>query len=348
MTLLTTVTQRSRRALGTELAARALRAAELITTPLLPDDYLDLISPLRSGADLRGRIEAITPETRDAVTVAIRPGRGWRDHVPGQYIRIGIDVDGVRQWRAYSLTSERTRTDGLITITVKAIPDGKVSTHLVRHARPGTLVHLDQAQGEFVLPDARPAKVLFLTAGSGITPVMGMVRNAVDELDDVVVVHSAPARDDVIFGTELRRLHTEGRVTLVERHTDTEGVLDVAELDAVVPDWTARQTWACGPTGLLDAAEEHWAAAGLEDRMHTERFRPVVLTAGDGGEVRYTRSGATVEVDGVEHHPRRERGRRRPHALRVPHGHLLRLRPPAARGRRARPADRGADDRRPR
>src|SRR5215211_2754765 len=94
------------------LRDRVLKLAELITTPLLPTDYLDLVDPLRSGADLRGRIEAVLPETRDAATIVIRPGRGWKGHTPGQYIRIGIDVDGVRQWRAYSLTSRLDRGDG--------------------------------------------------------------------------------------------------------------------------------------------------------------------------------------------------------------------------------------------
>src|SRR5215212_6774066 len=159
------------------LRDRVLKLAEFLTTPLLPTDYLDLIDPLRSGADLRGRIEAILPETRDAATIVIRPGRGWRGHRPGQYVRIGIDVDGVRQWRAYSVTSELDRGDGCISITVKAIPDGTVSNHLVHRARPGTVVQLDQAAGEFCLPPELPAKALFVTAGSGITPVMGLLRN---------------------------------------------------------------------------------------------------------------------------------------------------------------------------
>ena len=121
------------------LRDRVLKLAELVTTPLLPTDYLDLIDPLRSGADLRGRIEAVLPETRDAATIVIRPGRGWRPHTPGQYVRIGIDVDGVRQWRAYSITSVLDRADSCFTITVKAIPDGKVSNHGRRGVRcPGS------------------------------------------------------------------------------------------------------------------------------------------------------------------------------------------------------------------
>src|SRR3954447_2150184 len=124
----TTGRQRSVRRPGA-LRDRVLKLAEFITTPLLPTDYLDLVDPLRSGAALRGRIEAVLPETRDAATIVIRPGRDWLPHTPGQYVRIGIDVDGVRQWRAYSITSVLGRADGCFTITVKAIPDGKVSNH---------------------------------------------------------------------------------------------------------------------------------------------------------------------------------------------------------------------------
>lgn len=284
------------------LRERVLRLAERVTTPLVPTDYLDLVDPLRFGADLRGRIVAIHPETRDAATVVIKPGRGWRTHVPGQYLRVGVDVDGVRQWRAYSLTSETDRADGCITITVKAMQDGKVSNHLVRRATVGTIVQLDHATGEFTLQRpgaALPRKVLFLTAGSGITPVMGMLRNHLDHLDDVVVVHSAPTSADVIFGDELRTLASQGRIKLVERHTDTDGTLDVAQLGDLVDDLAERQTWACGPTGLLDTLERHWAENGLADHLHTERFRPTVAAgAGEGGTVTFTKSGTLVDADG--------------------------------------------------
>ncbi|KAA0102362.1 ferredoxin reductase [Mycolicibacterium sp. P1-18] len=282
------------------LRARVIRFAERVTTPLVPADYLDVIDPLRSSADLRGRIVAVHPETRDAVSVIIKPGRGWRGHTPGQYVRIGVDVDGVRQWRAYSLTSEVGRADGCIAVTVKAIPDGKVSNHLVRRATPGTIVQLDQAAGEFTLGERAPAKILFLTAGSGVTPVMGMLRNMAAAGSDVVVVHSAPTADDVIFGGELRMMAREGRIRLIEKHTDVDGMLDVAQLDQLVDDLADRQTWACGPAGMLDALESRWAADGMADRLHTERFRPTIITAGDGGEVTFSTSGTVVEATGAE------------------------------------------------
>ena len=271
------------------LRDRVAQLAELVATPLVPGDFVDLVDPLRNGSDLRARIVRISAETADAATLELRPGRGWRGSLPGQYVRIGVDVDGVRQWRAYSVTSTTPET---FTITVKAIPDGVVSNHLVRAARAGTVVQLDQAAGDFVLPTPHPAKALFVTAGSGITPVMGILRST--RLADVVLVHSAPTSADVIFAAELRAWAAEGRIRLVEKHTDTDGMLTTDELAALVPDLVEREAWVCGPTAMLDALEAWWP----NERLHTERFRPSVLVTGEGGTVTFARSGTTVDADG--------------------------------------------------
>jgi ferredoxin-NADP reductase len=293
--------------LGERIAARAERIAHAAVTPLVPADYLDLFHPLRAGADLRARIVAVHPETRDAATILLKPGRDWAGHVPGQYIRIGIDVDGVRQWRAYSLT-HGPRPDGLISITVKAVPDGLVSNHLVHRAKPGTLVHLEQAQGDFVLPeDLTGRKLLFVTAGSGVTPVIGMLRNlfpvteeGVVGLDgrrrglDIACVHVAPSRPDSIFLRNLEELDAAGAIRLVARYDDQHGVLDIDSLSELVPDLAERSTYACGPAGLLDALAAHHEQRGLE--LFTEQFRASTVVVGDGGTVAFN-SGTTIETD---------------------------------------------------
>ena len=292
---------------GGTLLGRVSRFAEWATTPLLPQDYLDLFAPLRPGADLRGRIVSVEPETADAATIVIRPGADWAGHVPGQYVRVGIDVDGVRLWRAYSLT-HGPRADGHISITVKAVPDGKVSNHLVRQARPGTLVHLEQAAGEFVLPPPG-TKLLFVTAGSGITPVIGMLRNLFPVADsgvvrlprsagyDITVVHVAPSEPDSIFIDNLRALDEAGLIRLVARYDDVHGVLDVADLDGLVPDLHERTTFACGPAGLLDALAAHHEEHGIP--LLTEQFRVATLATGEGGTVSFAKTGTTVEADGA-------------------------------------------------
>jgi len=284
-------------------AWHALRTvAARITTPLLPDDYLKLANPLWSARELRGRVVEVRRETEDSATLVIKPGWGFSfGYRPGQYIGIGLLVDGRWRWRSYSLTSSPVKGSRTITITVKAMPEGFLSTHLVGGVAPGTIVRLAAPQGNFVMPDPAPAKVLFITGGSGITPVMSMLRTLTrrDQITDVVHLHSAPTESDVLFGTELadlERRHDGYRLRL--RATRTEGRLDLSRLDDEVPDWRERQVWACGPEGMLDSAERAWSAAGLAEMLHLERFAVSKAAAhGQGGTVEFARSGKTIAVD---------------------------------------------------
>jgi ferredoxin-NADP reductase len=278
------------------------KLAERITTPLLPDDYLRLANPLWSARELRGRVLQVRRETHDSATLVIKPGWGFSfDYEPGQYMGIGLLIDGRWRWRSYSLTSSPLKGARTVTITVKAMPEGFLSTHLVGGVKPGTIVRLAAPQGNFVLPDPAPPKVLFITGGSGITPVMSMLRTLVrhDQITDVIHLHSAPTADDVMFGAELDQLardHAGYRLRL--RATRSQGRLDVNRLDAEVADWRDRQTWACGPEAMLNAAERAWSAAGVGDRLHLERFAVSrAAPAGAGGTVTFAKSGKSAEAD---------------------------------------------------
>src|SRR3954462_1350796 len=189
---------------------RALDAVRSLFTPLLPDDYLELINPLWSTQELRGRIERIVRETPDAVTILIRPGYEWPGHQAGQYLRIGVIVNGVHHWRAYSLTTDPGHPEGLIGITPKLVDAGKVTPYLVHQARPGDIVRLGGVEGTFVLPDPPPPKLLFISAGSGITPIMSMVRclHRSDGLGDAVHIHSSRDLEGVIFAELLREIES--------------------------------------------------------------------------------------------------------------------------------------------
>ncbi|REE98081.1 ferredoxin reductase [Thermomonospora umbrina] len=277
-------------------------AARWLTTPLLPEDYLGWVNPLWSAAQLRGRVEAVRAETADSATLLIRPGRAWAPHRPGQWVRVGVDIGGVRHWRTFSLSSP-PRRDGRITITVKAGPDGFVSSHLVRRTRPDTLVHLGLPDGRFVLPARLPRRALFVTAGSGVTPVMAMLAQlaAAGMTSDVVLIHSAPTRDDVIFGTALRAMAARfPTMRLHERHTREHGRLKAADIPELCEDWADRPTWACGPPGFLADLAEHWDTHGIGAALRQESFHPLRYAEddGDGGRVRFTLSGKTAEAEG--------------------------------------------------
>jgi stearoyl-CoA 9-desaturase NADPH oxidoreductase len=151
------------------------------------------------------------------------------------------------------------------------------------------------------MPDPAPASVLFLTGGSGVTPVMSMLRTLArrDQITDVLHIHSAPTESDVMFGEELAELsqqHPGYRLRV--RTTRTHGRLDMHRLADEVPDWRDRETWACGPQGMLDAAERVWADAGITGRLHLERFAVSrAAPHGHGGTVTFARSGKTATAD---------------------------------------------------
>jgi ferredoxin-NADP reductase len=289
-------------------------AVSLLTTPLRVDDYLELVNPLWSRRQLWGRVEAVWPETANSATLTIRPGRGWPEHRAGQYVGTATQVAGVWRRRPFSVSSAPGRPDGCFQITVKAARNGSVSRRLVFGAAPGTIMRLDPPAGEFVLPTKIPERILFLTAGSGITPVMAMLRDLArrDEMPDVVLLHSAHSPADVIFGAELRALAARfPRLQLHERHTRAGTCAAepgsrrerLAEILSACPDWPERPTWACGPAGLLDAAETLWRDGGIADRLRVERFQaPVAAPAaapGAGGSVRFTRSDRRAVADGT-------------------------------------------------
>ncbi len=286
---------------------RVLGLVRSFTSPLLPDDYLELINPLWSTRELRGRIERIERETPEAVTVLIKPGWEWPSHRPGQYLRLGIEVDGVHHWRAYSLTSDPGRPDGCIAITPKLVRDGKVSPFLFSRVRPGAIVRLGGVEGTFVLPDPLPRRLLFISAGSGVTPIMSMLRSIASQgrLEDVVHIHCSRSAEGVIFGRELRDLEARNPgYRLHERITGEQGRVTPDQLEALCADWSERDAFLCGPAGLLEAMSERWKLDGDSGRLHIEHFQPDAHVGdgerGQGGTIRFCASDIQASSDGEQ------------------------------------------------
>jgi stearoyl-CoA 9-desaturase NADPH oxidoreductase len=286
---------------------RALRLVRSFTSPLLPDDYLEMVNPLWSTRELRGRVQRIEREGPQAVTVSIRPGWEWPGHRPGQYLRLGVEVDGIHHWRAYSLTSAPGRADGCIAITPKLVDGGKVSPFLFNRVRPGAIVRLGGVEGTFVLPDPVPRRLLFVSAGSGITPIISMLRElaGAQALGDVAHVHCARDRLGVIFAGELRGLSARhDGYRLHEQITGEHGRLTPALLERLCEDWRERETFLCGPPGLLQTLSDHWQLEGDPSRLRMEHFQPDALVGGGerggGGTIDFRKSRVQACSDGEQ------------------------------------------------
>lgn len=284
------------------LRSKLAEVVALVATPLVPSHYLGLIAPLATTHTRKARVEAVHDETADTRTLTLRPGRGWHVHRPGQHVQIGLAIDGRIHTRTYSISSAPDRRDGCFTITVKA--QGRVSRALVRDVTVGTYVTIGLPAGDFVISGA-PGRRLFITAGSGVTPVMSMLRHLAShgELRGVVHVHYARTEADVIFGGELRAFavdHPGYRLAVVHTHADPRR-FSTERLDELVPDWRTRETWACGPQGLLATVIDAFEHAGRADALHVERFVAAFApppAAETSGTVQFTTTNTKTRSDG--------------------------------------------------
>ena len=284
-----------------------VRLAALLTTPLVPDDYIELVNPLWTRKTLRARVEAVIPETADSASLVLKPGLRWQGHRAGQFLRVGVDIDGVRHWRCYSISSAPERADGRISITVKAVEGGRVSNYLVRELRAGAVLELAAAEGEFVQPQGHDDKLLMITAGSGLTPVMSQLRSAAARgaMPECTLVHYAPTAEDCLFRDELLSLaaeHPQLQLHLVyTRSGQKGGHFQAAQLARLCPDWQGRRVYACGPAALLTSVEALWAEAGLSQQLVVERFRPALAAANagaTGGALNFAASARQADSDG--------------------------------------------------
>lgn len=237
--------------------------------------------------------------------------------VPGQYLTVTVDAAGQQLSRCYSISSPSTRPHAL-TITVKRVPGGPVSEWLHDHVRLGERLTVSGPYGEFISQSHPADRLLFLSAGSGITPLMSMARTLVDEQSraDVVFVHHARTPADIVFRRELEQLpsqHPGIRVAVVcETDADDEewrgprGRIDAVQLRTVAPDVAEREVFVCGPAPYRAVVRRLLLDAGVDPaRVHEESYvlgetsAPVRLPQPSRSTyaIELRRSGVSVECD---------------------------------------------------
>lgn len=287
-------------------AGRRLKAlATSFTTPHLPGDYLALLDPRWSLDEAVATVERRVTEAPGVTTLVLRPEFTWPGHAPGQYVRLGAEIGGIRHWRAYTITSDPGHPEGLVSITVQAIEGGLMSGFLADPERcgPGTRLWLGQVEGEFTLAPSALEPILMITAGCGITPVWAMLRELErrGDLHDVIHLHGVRDATRFVFGRALRELATRRPgYELHERHSASDGRLHRQDLDQLVPDWRERRTYLSGPGEMIDDFERHWQQYGEPALLHTERFRPTIGTGGgigEGGTVRFGVSRVQADAE---------------------------------------------------
>lgn len=297
----------------TETLRRAVRILDAAATPHGVDRYLELVAPTWSTTEVRGRVRHVSHQTADTVTLHVEANRNWAGFLAGQYVALTVEIDGVRHTRCYSPTQAAgDRAGREVELTIKAT--GLVSTHLHRYARPGLVVGLSSPQGRFVLPEQRPDHLLLVSGGSGITPVLSMLRTLCAEGHDrpVTFLHYCLTPDDLTYRDELAAVGAEHpNVNVVRVFTDRPGMSDLPpgldgfvsprQLDAAAPYWRQAEAYVCGPAPLMDSFRQIYAAGRISEQLHTEAFTltEIVAEAGDiPGQLTLSRSATTIRSDG--------------------------------------------------
>ena len=281
-------------------------AARRLTLDRQVEFWMQEIDPAWSLHTLRARVVDIVDETHDVKTFVLAPNGLWPGHRAGEFVTVDVAIEGVRVQRCYSLSS--APGEGRVAITVKRVAGGRVSSWMHDRVRRGAVLDLGMPVGEFVLT-AAPAKLLLVSGGSGITPVMSVLRDLArrDAIDDVVFVHAARSARDVVFARELEGLAARHANLRVSLHLESEGPrLDRKSLSASVPDLAEREAMLCGPPPMMEALAPTWTESSLADRLKVERFAPavrvVVAPGGPPAKVKLdlVRSGRTVTTERPE------------------------------------------------
>lgn len=284
------------------LTKRVLRSplVDLLTGPHGVDRYTELVTPTWTTGDARAKIVAVRRQTPRSVTLTLEPNRAFTGFRAGQHINLTVEIDGRRRTRPYSPASAEGSPH--IELTIGRHDGGLVSTYLYERARTGMVVGLDSVGGEFVLPAPRPRSILFVSGGSGITPVMSMLRTVLSDRGrsesdpDVAFIHYARSAQEACYRDELAAMHG---VRVLHGYTRSTAGSDLAgrfgpdHLAAAMPEPDA--VFVCGPPALVADVGQHCA------NVHSESFVPPVFdlsAEASGGSVTFADSSVQVTDDG--------------------------------------------------
>lgn len=230
----------------------------------------------------RLKVLSVQQETADAVSLVLERPEGLV-HEAGQFLTLVLPIEGRDLRRSYSLSSSPL-SSGPFVITVKKVAGGVASGWIHRSVRPGMALRVRGPSGTFVYrPSEAPARLVLVGGGSGITPLMSILRTALEATPQVPVhlVYANRSAEDVIFKDELGRLQGQHPQLTVQHVLEREGGLPCAvgrvsraELAAALGDDPAQaRVYLCGPDGMMNAAQEDLKALGFpEAQLHVERF----------------------------------------------------------------------------
>lgn len=256
----------------------------------------------------RAQLESMRWESDQVYTLVLRPNKVWRGFSPGQFVELGVEYNGARTVRCFSISSspEQYRRDGTIELSIRVQAEGKITPWLPQALQFSQNIGVSEAMGEFVLePSAAKNKRVYIAGGSGITPFRSMLAQASAESDptDTVLLYYASKAGGHLFVSELEGFTRDNKkLKVVLLDTEKQGRFSLQHLEQHCPDFSNRDSYLCGPSGLIQGARNLLGEQGVaESKVHFEHFGPAPVdfkNAEAGGQVALRRSGTIVQSNG--------------------------------------------------
>ncbi|PCJ34517.1 MAG: hypothetical protein COA99_14575 [Moraxellaceae bacterium] len=246
---------------------------------LIKEDWLDFmyshVNPMLTVSRVMARVVSIKDETSDIKRFVLQPNRHWQSFQAGQFVSVKVMIDGSYTERCYSLV--RSPSSELIEIGVKRIPDGKVSNWLHDNLQVDDVIELGDVGGNFVLPAQLTNKLLLIAGGSGVTPIVSLLTEALARQPkaDIVVMYYVNSDKDLAFANEMKALsvkHSSVQFNVALATDGESGFFSKAQLTQVCPDLGERMTYLCGPQGLMNAVSRVWEDLGITEKLKQEVF----------------------------------------------------------------------------
>ena len=276
------------------------------------NDTLGGLHPMLSLSEVRVRVVRVIDESVDTKTFVLQPNSLWKVAKAGQFVRLRLEMDGRRVERVYSLSSRPGARR--LAITVRRQGCGLVSNYLHSAVKAGDVLTISQiaigimSKSQGLIADGiHSLSDLLLSAGSGITPVMAMLRDlqARNFQGDLIFFHVCRTPEEFIFSQQLQTIAAAfPALKLIVHYSHSAGRFGVDMLKSTVPDLTERETWVCAPRALMDAVHQLWDDANINVPLHSERFAaPAFLpttAVGTPVAVEFVASGKTFVTSGCD------------------------------------------------
>lgn len=242
------------------------------------EPMLEVWMPEKSLITSKAKVEKISLEREDVLSIVLSPDKKWKGFIPGQFIQVEIEINGVMFKRIFSISSgiQEFRQKGQIRLSIQRQAFGKVTSYLFENLKAGAYINISEAMGSFTLEDKTENLILMIAGGVGITPILSMLKSFENENLSIVLLYYSTTERPHLFKEELLDVvFNNENISVININSDSKGFFSTEHLVEICPDYKNRLIYLCGP----EAMDKHVRKVLAENNYDTSKIFSEAFTA---------------------------------------------------------------------